>query len=116
MPPNLIVDRINTLVQRLINDCNPRAVIISQLTMFPGNEDLAHLSRYVNEELIAYYEQYQPDSCYVRVWRHEIGIFGQNRQRLYRDGAHLNDVGMARYSRSVGTVITRTRRSLLLQL
>lgn len=114
MAADLIVDRIVLLVRRLIDDCHPRAVIVSQLTVFPCNEDLSHLSRYVNQELVGYYEQHQPQDCLVRVWRHEIGIFGPNRRSRYRDEAHLNDDAMERYSRSVGTVINRTRRSLLL--
>jgi len=101
----VIVERIIYLAEKIAEACHPREIIISRLTVFPVNDDLADISKHINTRLERYFrvQSSQPQFTHISLWKHKMGIFGENRLRWYGpDDVHLNAEGQAKYTLSAG--------------
>jgi lysophospholipase L1-like esterase len=112
MSSSALVSDILDFVGAVIDECHPRIVIISQLTLFLHNDDLSERVKFVNRELERHCTSSQHGTQLI-YWRHRIGIWGPDRQQLYsRDGVHLNSYGMRKYCHSVHRVVVRALNTL----
>ena len=98
------------LVETICENCHPRSVNVSQLTLFPALEQHAEISKAVNDRLERCYKLpagpgHSLTGIHTKVWFHRIGIFGVERRRYYADDVHLNQLGIKKYCRSVSAVV-----------